>query len=114
MKRLTVNEFGERLDSNGYAKSIVQSDTSMCFLCKRATGKLDRHELMGGVANRQKSKAYGLWVSLCHYPCHEGPTGPHMNAKTALYLHQVGQKAAMEAYGWTTEGFIKQFGKNYL
>ena len=109
-----INEYGEPLDTNGYAMSIVQYDTSRCYLCGNTAGKLDRHEIFGGVANRQKSKAYGLWVSLCHYPCHEGPSGPHMNASVMRYLHEKGQAAAQEAYGWTSDEFISRFGKNYL
>ena len=72
---------------NGYAESIMVSDTGVCALCGQREGycafpspnggekrqmyfnKLDRHEPWGG-ANRQKSKALGLWVTLCR-ECHE-------------------------------------------
>lgn len=107
------NEYGERLDRNGYAPSIVQSDTHRCYLCGKTTGKLDRHEIFGA-SNRRKSKAYGLWVMLCHYSCHEGAWGVHQNADVALKMRRIGQTAAMEAYGWTREDFIQHFGKNYL
>ena len=30
------NEWGAELDRNGYAPSIVQADTSKCFLCQRS------------------------------------------------------------------------------
>jgi hypothetical protein len=63
------NEWGAELDRNGYAPSIVQADTSKCFLCQRSGVKLDRHEIFGN-AMRSKSKRMGLWVSLCHTPCH--------------------------------------------
>jgi hypothetical protein len=31
-----------------------------------------------------------------------------------IALKQAGQSAAMQAYGWSTEEFIKQIGRNYL
>lgn len=62
-----LNEYGETLDRNGYAPSIVQ-DIDGCYFCARQDGKLDRHEIFHG-AYRQKSKALGLWVTLC------SPTG---------------------------------------
>ena len=32
-----------------------------CYLCGRLTG-LERHHVIGGVANRKLSEKYGLWV----------------------------------------------------
>ena len=29
-------------------------------------------------------------------------------------LHEYGQRAAMEAFGWSAEEFVTVFGKNYL
>lgn len=108
-----VNEFGERLDKHGYATSIMQSDLSKCFLCGRTNTKLDFHEVFGS-SNRKKSKIYGLWVVLCHDSCHLGTWGVHYNAEVMEQLHREGQIAAMTAYGWTKEEFIKRIGKNYL
>ena len=102
------------MDRNGYEPSIMQNDLTRCFRCRRTDDKLDRHEVFGGVANREKSKRLGLWVMLCHSSCHQGRHGVHMDENEARYLHELGQKAAMEAYGWTTEDFIREFGKNYL
>ena len=59
-----TNEYGVKLDSNGYAPSIVQYDVDACYICYGCREKLDRHEIYGG-ANRQKSKRLGLWVTLC-------------------------------------------------
>ena len=101
------------LDRNGYAPSIIQSDTTFCYACGRATGKLDRHEAFFG-SLRQKSKAYGLWVLLCHYPCHMGTDGYQYNAERARELKARAQQCAMDTYGWTTEEFVSLFGKNYL
>lgn len=99
--------------SNGYGPSILQLDGNRCFLCGRTDRKLDRHEVFGG-AFRDKSKADGLWLLLCHEDCHEGPRGAHGDYKVRSYLRSYAQGKAMEVYGWTTEEFIQRYGKNYL
>ena len=62
-----VNEYGAKLDRNGYAPSIIQDEADeSCFICY-ANGyydPLNRHEAFGG-SFRDKSKRLGLWVSLC-------------------------------------------------
>ena len=108
MKR---NEFGVKLDRNGYAPSIIQLDTEHCYLCGRCDQKLDRHEPIGGPF-RKKSQRLGLWVTLCHESCHLG--NAHKHFQTAYKLKQDAQAAAMTAYNWTTEDFIRIFGKNSL
>lgn len=100
-------------DRNGYAPSIMQTDTSFCYLCGRRDRKLDRHEPFGG-AYRDKSKALGMWVVLCHEDCHEGRNGAHGEAEVNELLRQEAQRAAMKAYGWSTKDFIREFGKNHL
>ena len=85
-----------------------------CWLCGRTNSQLDRHHIFGG-SNRKKSERYGLVVDLCHDSCHIfGKYSAHQNKEVALRLHQYGQKEAMEKYGWTTERFIQEFGRNYL
>lgn len=106
------------MDKSGYAPSIMQDTVfePFCYLCgaNGALDKLDRHEIFGG-PYREKSKRLGLWVLLCHNDCHIfGPMAAHNNASTALRLKQEAQRRAMEAYGWSTEDFIREFGKNYL
>lgn len=106
------------MDKNGYAPSIMQDTIfePLCHLCgaNGALDKLDRHEIFGG-PYREKSKRLGLWVLLCHNDCHIfGPLAAHNNASTALRLKQEAQRRAMEAYGWSIEDFIREFGKNYL
>ena len=109
-----TNIFGQKLDPNGYAPSIVQPFACSCFLCGNSRGKLDRHEAFGG-ARRQKSKAMGLWVLLCHDSCHEnGKNSVQKNAAVALQVQQAAQAAAMDAYNWSTEDFRTHFYKNYL
>ena len=107
MKR--KSEFGR----NGYAPSIMQLDTSYCYLCGRTDRKLDRHELFFG-PYRTKSKNDGLWVMLCHFPCHEGKDGAQYNREIRNRLSAEGQRMAMAVYGWTTEAFIARYGKNWL
>lgn len=102
-----TNEFGVRLDANGYAPSIVQIfEERVCFNCE-ATGDLARHEIFNGY-NRKKSKAYGLWVNLCprcHMQIHDHPDRS---------LKVAGQIRSMAEYGWTVEEFRERFGKSYV
>lgn len=103
------NRFGEVLDSNGYAKSIV-GETDRCFLCGRTDRKLDRHEIYHG-CNRTKSKNLGLWVCLCDL-CHDKLH--HRNPEADSYLKVYMQEKAMEEFGWSVEEFRREFGKNYI
>lgn len=106
------NEYGARLDKNGYAPSIVQPETEEyphCWNCLRATGKLDRHEVFGG-ARRSKSKRLGLWVLLCP-ACH---AKAHGCRDTREPLQALAQARAMQAYGWTENDFIQEFGESYI
>lgn len=87
-----------------------------CWLCGRngCGDPLDGHHIFGG-CNRKKSEQYGLVVYLCHSRCHEnGKEAAHKNAETMLRLHQWGQQKVMEEQGWTTEDFIREFGRNYI
>lgn len=87
-----------------------------CFLCGRVESSccfMESHHLFGG-ANRKKSDRLGLVVALCHNCHNEPPYGAHHNKDTMLKLHQYGQRKAMEENGWTTEDFIREFGKNYI
>ena len=99
------------LDKNGYAPSILQDDLTQCFLCGRRDRKLDRHEPFSG-AYRNKSKADGLWVMLCHEDCHL--SGVHGDAQKARELRQYAQKEAMYHYGWGLDEWRQRYGKNYL
>ena len=86
-----------------------------CWLCGRngSQDPLDRHHVFGG-PYRKKSERYGLVVDLCHSSCHIfGPNAAHRNADTMHALRAWGQEKVMREQGWTTEQFIKEFGKNY-
>ena len=94
------------------AKSILQTNDEICFLCG-GYGACEWHHIYGG-SNRQKSEQYGLKVRL-HHACHnEPPQGVHHNKEAMDYLHQIGQVKAMEYYGWTVDEFRVIFGKNYM
>lgn len=104
---MAENEYGARLDKNGYAASICQ-EAECCFKCGRTNGKIDRHEIFPS-AYRQISKRYGLWVHLCR-ECHDSiPKDRAYDRRLRAYA----QGCAMEEYGWSTETFIRVFGKNY-
>lgn len=83
-----------------------------CFLCGQYT-YLERHHIFGG-AFRTKAEKDGLVVNLCHFCHNEPPNGAHHNKETMLKLRQYGQRIAMEKHKWTTDDFIREYGKNYL
>ena len=102
------NEYGAPLDRNGYAPSVVPACEG-CYICG-CGGDLARHEIFGGNGRREKSKQLGLWVRLCP-DCH---TLVHTEKVYSLALKRRGETAALAAYGWSTEDFIREFGRNYL
>ena len=95
------------MGDNGYIPSIVQA-AEECYICHRQ-GALARHEPLDGIGRRQKSKALGLWIHLC--PAHHRMS--HEDRELQDMLRADCQRAAMRKYGWTTEQFIKEFGRNY-
>jgi len=101
------------MDSSGYNDSILQGYLTYCFLCGRRDRKLDRHEIFFG-PYRQKSKEDGLWVMLCHYPCHLGPDGAQYDRETRKDLSELAQRKAMDKYGWTLDEWRQRYGKNWL
>ena len=108
------NEYGIKLDANGYAPSIIQDSYDSCWLCGMSGSNLNRHEVFGG-PYREKSKRLGLWVVLHHEPCHVyGAQAIHQNPENNRRLKAEAQQAAMDHYGWTVQDFIFEFGKNYL
>lgn len=99
------------------AKSIMQTDKSHCYICKRNGGYwgLDEHHVFEGHANKKLSEKYGLKVYLCHHDCHIfGENAVHNNTEINRKLKAKAQKIAMKHYGWSVEDFIGIFGKNYL
>ena len=74
---------------------------------------LHRHEVFYG-ANRQKSIDYGLVVFLTPEMHNMSDYGVHFNKAFNDELRRIGQKAAMEYYGWSIQDFRNIFGANYL
>ncbi len=91
------------------SKSIMQNG-ERCYLCGRVTG-LERHHVLGGVANRPLSEKYGLWVYLCH-DCHTGKDGAQYDRKKGDALKRLAQ-IAFEARHSHDE-WMQVFKKNYL
>lgn len=88
-----------------------------CFFCG-SEYDIHYHHIFGA-ANRKKSTKYGLVVPLCRIchmvgrdSIHEGWT--EEARKRRLILHQYGQARAMAENDWSTEDFIREFGRNYL
>ena len=91
-------------------------DNKKCWLCgaNGSADPLDRHHIFQG-KNRQLSEKYGLTGYLCHADCHIfGPNAGHRNIHTRRSLEAWGQRKAIEEQGWTTEDFIRVFGRNYI
>lgn len=108
MRRPTRNEYGAKLDKNGYAQSLFVHESFCCFRCHRF-GDTARHEIYGG-ALRSKSKQYGLWINVCP-ACHGAI---HASGEKQEFYHKLGQQLAMAHYHWTVEDFRRRFYKNYL
>lgn len=72
-----------------------------------------RHEVFYG-CNRKKSIEYGLVVFLTPEMHNMSDLGVHFNRDFDLELKKIGQKTAMERFGWDVGQFISIFGKNYL
>lgn len=85
------------------------------FWCNKRYEGLVRHEIFFG-PYRQKSINLGLVVFLKPAMHNMGDYGVHgkYGHKFDLMLKQAGQKVAMQKYGWDTQKFIEEFGKNYL
>lgn len=103
------NDYGEKLDKNGYAPSIA-GESGRCVFCGRTDRPLQRHEPLHG-PNRTASKKLGCWVQICDL-CH---TRLHQrDAALDMVLKQKMQALAMEHYDWTVDEFRRMFGKSYL
>ena len=72
---------------------------------------LERHHVLGGVANRPLSEKFGLWGYLCHN-CHTGTDGAQYNRERNQKLKRLAQ-IAFEARH-SHEEWMETFRKNYL
>lgn len=103
-----TNEFGQALDRNGYAPSVVTFPEGKCLICGRTDRPLQRHEVFHG-PYREKSKRYGCWVLICD-SCH---SKVHKGGDMEIRLKGVVQRKAMKAFGWTLDKWREVFGKSY-
>lgn len=94
------------------ANSILQTD-KVCYITG-CTDNLHEHHCIYGRGLRRLSEKYGLkiwlradWHNMADY-------GVHFDKELDLQIKQMAQRKAMEHYGWSTEDWIKIFGKNYL
>lgn len=92
--------------------SILQT-IKECYVTG-STVQLHMHHIFMG-KNRALSEKYGLKVWL-RYDWHNGSNYGVHNGNTVLdeKLKKAAQEKAMEHYGWSTEEFIRIFGRNYL
>ena len=91
-------------------KSIMQQGDPRCYFCGRQT-ELERHHVLGGVANRPLSEKFGLWVWLCHAH-HTGTDGAQYDPERNRSLKRMAQ-IAFEARHSHDE-WMRIFRKNYL
>lgn len=109
---MALNEFGAKMDSNGYAPSLFITKYGVCWRCHKEL-PTERHEVFGG-ARRSKSKSLGLWLDLCA-ECHRtGLRAVHQSKEVADRLKSITQQKAMLYYDWDTEEWLKRFYKNYI
>lgn len=94
--------------------SIIHDlDDKTCYVCG-STQNIHIHEVFFGTANRQLSIKYGLCVCLCAKHHNMSNEGVHFDKRLDRLLKECAQSRAQKKYGWSTEEFIKIFGKNYL
>lgn len=91
-------------------RSIIQTDTDKCFLCRNAFGT-DWHHIFGG-PNRKLSEKDGLKIRVCR-ACHEEIHEGRSSKRLMDSLHELGQ-VQYEAHGHTREEFMARYGRNYL
>jgi hypothetical protein len=85
---------------------------SPLYATERFEGSHKHHVF--GASNRKKAEELGLYVFLTPAMHNMSDYGVHFNKAFDLELKQIGQKAAMQTYGWSIDEFIQQFGRNYL
>ena len=98
-------------------KSIIQDDTSKCFISGNE-GWLEWHHVWGG-AFKKISEENGFMVRLNHYFHNEPPCAqnfnlgsPHFNKEVREKLQRLCQQEFEKKH--TREEFIKLIGRNYL
>ena len=100
MRRPTRNEYGVKLDKNGYAPSLFPHESFRCFSCGRF-GETARHEIFGG-SRRSASKALGLWVNVCP-ACHNA-----IHASGELQDQKIGENTVYDGELLKNNGLIEK------
>ena len=85
-------------------------DDRICYLCGKQCS-LERHHVLGGIANRKLSEKYGLWVWLCH-ECHTGNGGAQYDPVKNRRLKAEAQAAFEIEFGH--QAWMQTFRKNYI
>ena len=89
----------------------MQQGDPRCYFCGCRVN-LERHHVLGGVANRPLSEKYGLWVWCCNYH-HLDPTeGVQYNREKSDSLKRLAQIAFEAKYDHET--WMQIFRKSYL
>ena len=95
-----------KLDRNGYAPSIMETENGTCYRCRRQRETV-RHEIYFGIGNRKLAKASGLWVDLC-VPCH---SAIHANKDSDEALKKNGYETFTKEH--SPEEFYRLFRRYY-
>ena len=97
-------------------RSIMQSDSSYCYLCRLLYGDdfpkpTEEHHAIGGNGKKELSTKYKLTVRLCAKHHTQGKEAVHNN----IEMNRIVQKAAQEAFekGYPGLNFREIFGRNY-
>jgi 5-methylcytosine-specific restriction endonuclease McrA len=99
------------MKTKGTRKSIMQKDSTKCFICGKSTN-LETHHVIGGFGYRHLSEAYGLKVKICR-TCHVDITDKRRDGKANDTMLKIeAQKAFIMAY--PDSDFLSVFGKSYL
>jgi len=117
-KTQSKNKISLKQKSNKLAKlererySLFTNDLEHCIICGKTP--VNKHEIFGGSANRQKSMIYGLVIPLCTCEHHDQVNcrGIHFDKKLREEWHIKGQTKFNEVY--PDLNFKDIFKKNYL
>lgn len=100
-----------------HAKSIIEQEPGVCFLCARLNNDYSRkrtqeHHVFFGTADREKSEEMGLKANLCLYHHTAGQEAVHNNKENADLLRRIFQQKYEETH--THEEWMEKINKNYL
>ena len=93
------------------AESIIQTQKE-CYITG-STQNLHEHQIWGG-GRRKLSEQYGLKIWLRADWHNMSDYGVHFDKALDRHIKATVQQKAMDYYGWSTEDFIRIFGKNYI